>query len=189
MPTNRRFCRFSRSSEGNESGLRWEESDGFCISSFVILTDAAEPYRVLVGKVNPTGPWEHLGGLNPERARLHAGGWMLPASQLLLREGPDEAAHRILLEMLGGIDPTLEAPRVVSEVYAPKRNPEARSHWDLSFLYRGRWDGPVPQLPEVWRELRFVDVRESPRTAFARSHDEVLDSVGLGPIRGSEGRG
>jgi hypothetical protein len=181
VSTSRRFCRFTRSAEGNAHGLRWEESDGLCLSSFLVLTDAAEPYQVLVGKINPTGPWDHLAGLEPERVRLHMGGWILPASQLLLRESPDEAAHRLLAEMLGGIDPTLEAPRVMSEVYAPRLYPDARQHWDLSFLYLGRWDGPAPQLPNIWHDLRFVDVRETPRSAFARSHDEVLDSVGLSP--------
>lgn len=181
METDRRFCRFSRSADRNALGLQWGEDDGFCLSSFVIVTSQDDPRRVLVGKMNPDGPWDHAGGLDADRVRVHMNGWMLPACQLLLRESPDAAAHRILAEMLGGIAVPLEPPRVVSEVYAPRRNPNAQHHWDLSFLYRGRWAGPAPVVPELWRELRFVDVRSTPRSEFARSHEEVLDLVGLGP--------
>ena len=129
--------------------------------------------------MNPSAPWDHLEGLDPERVEAHRHGWLIPASHLLLRESPDESARRILTEMLGGIAPALEPARVVSEVYTPRRFPETHNHWDLSFLYRGTLRGPAPSVPSVWDDLRFVDVREVRRSEFARSHEEVLDRLGL----------
>lgn len=177
MGTDRRFCRFTRTAEGNEFGLRCEE--GFCLSTFVILTAKGQPSSVLVGRMNPDARWDHLGGLDAKRVRELQNGWVLPASQLLFREGPDESAQRILREMLGDIGPRLAPPRVVSEVYTPRRFPDAKQHWDISFLYSGRWSGPPPSVPSVWRDLQFVDVQTAHRSEFARAHEEVLDLVGL----------
>jgi hypothetical protein len=179
MSTDRRFCRFTRHREGNEFGLRWEEPGGFCLSTFVILTLVDRPTSVLVGRMNPEAPWDHLGGLDPERVERHRGGWVLPATQLLLRESPDESAQRIVHELLGIDGMPLGPPHVVSEVYAPRRDPATTNHWDLSFLYRGTWSGPPPSVPSVWTDLRFVDVRTVRRSEFARVHEEVLDHVGL----------
>ncbi len=129
--------------------------------------------------MNPSAPWDHLEGLDPERIRMHRDGWVLPASHLLLRESPDESARRILDEMLGGARPSLEPPRVLSEVYTPRRFPETHNHWDLSFLYEGTWSGAPPLVPSVWTDLRFVDLNAAHRSEFARSHEEVLEHVGL----------
>jgi hypothetical protein len=179
MTTDRRFCRFTRSAEGHPYGLRWEEPGGLCLSTFLILSEEGHPSSVLVGRMNPNAPWDHLEGLDAERIEAHRGGWLLPASHLLLREAPGEAAGRILNEMLGGVTPSLEPVRVVSEVYTPRRFPETHNHWDISFLYRGTLHGPPPSVPSVWSDLRFVDVRTAHRSEFARSHEEVLDHVGL----------
>jgi hypothetical protein len=81
--------------------------------------------------------------------------------------------------MLGGARPDLQPARVVSEVYTPRRFPETHNHWDLSFLYRGTWRGVPPSVPAVWTDLRFVELDTLHRSDFARSHDEVLDHVGL----------
>jgi hypothetical protein len=179
MVTDRRFCRFTRSAEGHPFGLRWEEPGGFCLSTFLVLSDAERPSSVLVGRMNPDAPWDHLEGLDAERIEAHRGGWLLPASHLLLRETPDRSARRILDEMLGGASPSLEPARVVSEVYTPRRYPETPNHWDISFVYRGTWTGPAPAVPSVWSELRFVDVGVVRRSEFARSHEDLLDRVGL----------
>lgn len=179
MTTGRRFCRFTRSEEGHPHGLRWDQPGGFCISTFLILSEEGRPSSVLVGRINPSGPWDHLEGLDAERIRAHSGGWLLPASHLLLRETPDESARRILDEMLGGARPSLDPPRVFSEVYTPRRFPETHNHWDLSFLYRGTWQGLPPRAPSIWTELRFVDVTSTGRSEFARSHEEVLANAGL----------
>jgi ADP-ribose pyrophosphatase YjhB (NUDIX family) len=183
MTTDRRFCRFTRTAEGHPFGVRWDEPGGFCLSAFLILSAEDRPTSVLVGRINPDGAWDHLEGLDAERIHAHHGGWLLPASHLLVRESPESAARRILEEMLGGGPATLEPPRVTSEVYAPRRYPETLNHWDLSFLFRGIWHGDAPSIPSVWEELRFVDSRAVRRTEFARSHEEVLDHVGLSVTR------
>jgi hypothetical protein len=179
MTTDRRFCRFTRTVEGHPFGLRWEEPGGFCLSTFLILSEEGRSSSVLVGRLNPNAPWDHLEGLDSDRITAHRGRWLLPASHLLLRETPDESARRILDEMLGGAHPSLEPARVVSEVYTPRRAPETHNHWDISFLYRGVWRDPPPSAPAVWDELRFVDVGSVHRSDFARSHEEVLEHVGL----------
>jgi NUDIX domain len=179
MPTERRFCRFTRSAEGHPFGLLWDQPGGFCLSTFLILSPEGRPSSVLVGRINPTGPWDHLEGLDAERIDAHRRGWHLPASHLLLRETPDQSARRILDEMLGGATPALQPARVVSEVYTPRRFPETHNHWDISFLYRGTWQGAAPSLPSVWTDLQFVDLDAVQRSDFARSHDEVLEHVGL----------
>jgi hypothetical protein len=181
MATDRRFCRLTRSREANEFGVLWEEENGMCLSTFLILSPTDRPTSVLLGRMNPAAPWDHLAGMDAGRVERFRKGWVLPACQLLLREGPDEAADRLAREWLGGISPALDSPRIVSEVYAPSGHPDAKRHWDLHFLYRGRIVGPVPAVPGVWSELRFVDISRTARSEFARSHDQILDLVGLSP--------
>jgi hypothetical protein len=179
MTTERRFCRFTRTSDRNPFGLRWEEPGGFCLSTFLILSEEGHPSTVLVGRMNPNAPWDNLEGLGAERVESLRGGWVIPASHLLLRETPDGSARRILDEMLGGLEPSLEPARVVSEVYTPRGYPDTHNHWDISFLYRGSLKGPAPSVPSVWNDLRYVDVRSVSRSDFARSHEELLERVGL----------
>ncbi len=181
MNEPRRFCRFSARREGNEFGMQVDDPDGICLSCFLVLSPHGAPDEVLVGRMNPAAPWSTLGGLNPGRVAAHAGGWVLPATQLLMRESPREAAERIRGELLGGMSVAFDPPMIFSEVGAPRRFPQATGHWDLIFLFRGRFSGGVPPLPGVWSDLRSVDLRTTPRSAFARSHDEVLDLVGLSP--------
>jgi hypothetical protein len=70
-------------------------------------------------------------------------------------------------------------PQFVSEVYPPRRFPNAGTHWDLEFLFRGTV--PTRELPSTgaWSELRFVDLRTTPKTEIVRSHEDVLASAGL----------
>lgn len=160
-------------------GLRWDQPGGLCLSTFLVLSEEGRPSSVLMGRMDPRAPWDHLEGLDAERIRAHSGGWVLPASHLLLRESPEASARRILDEMLRGARPSLEAPRVVSEVYTPRRFTETHNHWDLSFLFRGTLPGPPPPAEPVWTDLAFVDLEAVPRAEFARSHEEVLELAGL----------
>ncbi len=177
----RRFCRFAPRREGNEYGVRVDDPDGFCLSCFLVLSPRGAPDEVLVGRMNPTAPWPELGGLDSARVSAHAHGWVLPATQLLMREAPREAAERIRGELLGGLKVALDPPMIFSLVGPPRRFPHATGHWDLIFLFRGHYSEPAPAVPEVWRELGAVDLRKTSRTAFARSHEEVLDLVGMSP--------
>jgi len=129
--------------------------------------------------MDPAAEWDVLGGLGADRVEANRHGWVLPASQLIYGESPDEAARRLLAEQLGGARAALAPPQVLSEVYAPKRFPEARSHWDLEFLYRGRLAEDDLPSGSPWAELRFLDPRARRRSEFARSHEEVLDAAGF----------
>ncbi len=179
MATDRRFCRFARSAETDDFWMPSVPEDGLCLSAFVILSPEDDPSAVLMGHMNPAAPWDHLGALDPGRVEAHRYGWMLPSSHLILRESPEEAARRILVEQLHLHELPLEGPKVVSEVYPPRRHPTRRAHWDLEFLFRGRVHERDLPTPDAWTELRFVDLRTIRKTEIARSHDEVLASAGI----------
>jgi hypothetical protein len=179
MTTNRRFCRFSKSASTDAFGMPEVPEDGLCLSAFVLLSPEDDPSSVLMGHMNPAASWDHLGALDPDRVETHRHGWMLPSSHLILRESPEEAAQRIQREQLHLEPVALEGPRVISEVYAPRRFPHSRGHWDLEFLFHGKVPRPEVSVPNVWSELQFVKVANTRREAIARSHEDVLVSAGF----------
>jgi ADP-ribose pyrophosphatase YjhB (NUDIX family) len=177
MENGRRFCRFTPGSD--PVSIHQIPEDGFCLSAFVIATASRDPYRVLLGRLDPSAPWDQIGALTSDRVAAHAGGWLLPACQLVYGESPDEAAARIVREQLGGLALRFGPPTIVSEVYAPRRHPDARGHWDLLFVYRATCSETPERLPTPWKVLEFVDVRKARKADFRRSHDEVLETAGL----------
>ncbi|MFZ3355140.1 MAG: hypothetical protein WA549_00100 [Thermoplasmata archaeon] len=179
MTTERRFCRFSDSAETAAFSVTQIPKDGLCISTFVILREQGNPRAVLMGHMNPAAPWDQLGALDPERIEAHRNGWMLPSSHLIYYESPDESAQRILREQLELPAQPLGPPTVMSDTYAPRRHPGATHHWDLGFLYQGSIPSrPVPSA-RAWQDLAFVDTRSVHRSDIARSHEDVLQLVGL----------
>jgi ADP-ribose pyrophosphatase YjhB (NUDIX family) len=177
MGTERRFARFA--TDRSTSDGYWPlPEDGLCLSAFVLLSREDTRDRVLLGRIDPTAPWAHIGALDARRVRLNASGWMLPSCHLEYFEPPDDAARRVLREQLGLADVPLSSSVVTSECYRPRRHPERGLHWDLQFLYRGTaprdW---VPRHP-AWTELRFLDPSATPRAEFTRSHEEVLELAG-----------
>ncbi len=178
MTTDRRFCRFYAPAD-TPFGMPEVPAAGLCLSAFLVVTERGHGNRVLMGHLNPEAPWDHIGALDPSRTVVHSKGWMLPASHLMVKESPQEAARRIAREQLELPEIELGEPAVVSEVYAPRRFPEKGEHWDLEFLFRSELDaGSVPR-PRAWTELRFVDLDVTPKSAIARSHEDVLESAGL----------
>ncbi len=175
----RRFCRFSADPAPSEG--RWPlPPEGLCLSSFLLLSPRGRPDEVLVGRVDPDGPWAEIGALDPRRVRLNAEGWMLPSCHLQYFESPTEAADRIAREQLGLEGLELDPPQIFSETYTPRRHPDLGRHWDLEFVFRGILDRPAPR-PPAWTELAFVAPSRTPRRAFTRSHDEVLEIAGFAP--------
>ncbi len=177
-PDDRRFSRFA---EGRsvEEGYWPLPPDGLCLSSFVLLSRPEEPGKVLLGRLDPAGPWARIGALDPRRIQLNSEGWMLPSCHLLYFESPEDAARRVVREQLGLEGIRLSPVEVHSEKYAPRRHPERGEHWDLEFVYRA--DSPsgwVPRHP-AWRELEFLDPSTTRRSEFTRSHDEVLELAGF----------
>lgn len=168
MATDRKFCRFSRA----ERPVTTHEipEGGVCLSAFVVLNQTGHEDRILMGKLNPSEPWDHIGALDAERAQANSQGWMLPSCHLQIGEAPEAAAERILREQLGIPVQALRGPFVFSEVYG------AKNHWDLEFVFLGERD-QAAQHP-AWTDLRFVDVNEVPRDAIARYHEDILTHVG-----------
>jgi len=143
---------------------------GFCLSAFLVISNSRNPNEVLLGHINPSAAWEHIGALDPPRVELYKDKWVLPASHLILGESPRGAAQRILAEQLELPDQKLEGPLIFSEVYGE------RNHWDLEFVFNGK-GGPVKQT-SAWRELRFLDARKLMKEDFGRLHEDILANVG-----------
>jgi ADP-ribose pyrophosphatase YjhB (NUDIX family) len=182
MTTNRKFAAFTKN---GRDGLGVSEipKDGFCISVFLIIRQRGRPQSILMGQINPNADWDHIGALTQDRREAHSKGWMLPSCHIIYGESPRDAAQRVFREQLG-IDKGLNLanPKVYSEVYAPKRHPEAKEHWDLQFLFEGELGVEELQRkkrPNAWRALEFVDVGLLDKSKFARSHEDIIARVAL----------
>jgi len=179
MTTDRRFSRFNKSPATAAFSVTEIPDDGVCLSAFLIVTEARDARKVLVGHMNPKSPWDHIGALDPSRVEAHSHGWMLPSSHLIFRESPDDAARRIAREQLAPPDLALSGPQVVSEVYTPRRFPGTAHHWDLEFLFRGELAASDAPRAAAWKELVFVDLRRTTKAEIARSHEDVIESAGV----------
>ena len=58
------------------------------VSASVVLSKTDRPNKVLMGKINQTALWDHIGGLDSGRVERHSKEWMLPSSHLILGEDP-----------------------------------------------------------------------------------------------------
>jgi ADP-ribose pyrophosphatase YjhB (NUDIX family) len=179
MTTDRRFCRFARSPSTDAFGMPEVPEDGLCLCAFVVLRSREHPSRVLLGQLDPSAPWDHLGALDPERIDQWKDLWMLPSSHLLVRESPQAAAARIVHELTGLSERRLLGPTVTSEVYAPERRPSRAHHWDLEFIFEG--DASEDELVgnPAWRKLEFVEARDLGRAELARNQADILAYVGI----------
>ena len=167
MATERRFAHFKK--EVAPPRIKEIPEGGFCISAFVIVSKTGNQNQVLMGHINKTARWDHIGGLDQERVARHSKGWMLPSSGLLWCESPQDAAQRILKEQLGLMDQKLDGPLIFSEVYG------SPDHWDLEFLFLGERDKPPSH--EAWSELKFIDLTETRKEEIARLHEDILAHV------------
>jgi len=149
-----------------------------CLSVFLVVEPVGRPGHVLLGRIDPTADWATVGGLDPGRVERVGRRWMLPSSQLLLFESPDEAATRIAREQLGVSLPGLAGPTVFSEAYR-SAGTDGDPHWDLHFVYRAQWPGDRFPASAPFAELEFVDLARTSRTEIARAQADVLELVGL----------
>ena len=168
MPTERLFLRVS--SKPGPLKLSEIPEGGFCLSAFLVISNSRNPKEVLLGRLNPDTPWDHIGALDPPRVELNKNGWLLPASHLIVGKSPQEAAKRILREQLELTEQKLEGPIIFSEVYGE------HSHWDLEFVFHGKRESV--KRTSAWRELKFVDTSKLRKEDFARLHEDILASVG-----------
>ena len=180
MTTNRKFAAFANN---DREGMGFSEvpKGGFCISSFLIIRDKENPRRVLMGHLDPSENWDHIGALTRNRKEEHSKGWMLPSCHVIYGESPSDAAKRIAVEQLGIASEQvgLSGPRDYSEVYGSKINPDAKEHWDLEFLFEGRL-GPKKlseNRSKAWKDLDFVDIDSVDKNEIARSHGDILARI------------
>src|SRR5947208_16841212 len=138
MTTDRRFSRFSKSAATAAFSVTEIPEDGVCLSAFLIVTEARDSKKVLMGHMNPKAPWDHIGALDPSRVEAHSHGWMLPSSHLIFRESADDAARRIAREQLELPDLAPPGPPVVSGCYTPKRCPGPAHHSDRPCWFPGK---------------------------------------------------
>lgn len=186
MVTNRQFCRFNKglstvTGEMDQSTVTTKEipEGGLCLSSFLVMSESSKPNSVLMGHLNPDAPWDHIGALDESRVRIHSQGWMLPSSHLMIHESPKEAALRVAREQLGLKDLKFSEPKVVSEVYSPKRFQNLASHWDIEFIFSGSLDKGRLGKVSAWKDLQFVNPSTIERSSIARSHEDILESAGF----------
>jgi len=132
-----------------------------------------------MGKLNPDADWENIGGLDRSRVLVHNKGWMLPSSHLIFRESPREAANRITSEQLEIQGLELRGPTVISYADRPRRFPQMGDHWDLECVFSGEL--PLDRVPRAlaWTELKLVDLDLTSKAEITRSHEDILESLGL----------
>jgi len=179
MVTDRRFTRFNRQQGMIAFGMPEVPEGGLCLSAFLVITDIQNPNSVLMGNLNPKAPWDHIGALDPARIEIHSKAWMLPSSHLVVYESPHDAAKRILKEQLKLANLKLSEPAVVSETYVPKRFPNMLRHWDIEFIFKGQISRDDIPKPQAWTRLTFVNLDFTDKVEIARSHEDILESVGL----------
>jgi 8-oxo-dGTP pyrophosphatase MutT (NUDIX family) len=178
MTESRQFARFRRQALADRM-VYVVPKDGLCLSTFLLLRPRGDTGRVLVGHLNPDAAWDHIGAVDARRAQLWSKGWMLPSSQLVYYESPEDSARRIAQEQLGLTLRSLPSPLLMSD---SEQRPDAAPgdlHWDMGFVYvLDGFSEPPPRHP-AWRELRFLEVAKTPRAEFVRSQADVLQLAGM----------
>jgi len=177
----RRFVRLRRGPVSEVSGTAEVPDNGMCLSVFLVIAPPGRKDAVLAGHIDPTFDWWEVGALDPKRVGAVSERWMLPSSQLLFFEGPAEAAERVLREQLGSPPVPLEGPFVFSDPSLRPGAPGKDPHWDVHFVFRGRWGSSTPPHARPWKDLAFVEVAATARAEFARDQGDVLELVGLAP--------
>ncbi len=175
-----RFARYRPTEREIQGRHFWAVPEGgLCLSAFLILTAASTPEKVLLGRPNAQAPWESMATLEPSHLATIGKRWILPASHLQEFESPAAAGQRIAVEQLAWSRPVLTGPEVFSETYPSAIDPEAGTHWDVHFIFRGQWPEGAAELPEAWSELALLDPRTLARRDVARGHADILSLAGF----------
>lgn len=178
---DRQFARFRPGSVPDSVDTSVVPSDGMCLSVFLVYRSADSPDRALLGKAEPSAPWRSLSALGPDRLARLQNDWMLPASQLLLFESPEDAARRIAREQLELELSAVPNPQVFSEASQRPGTEGKDPHWDLHFVYDLPWPTGRAVRAAAWKELSFLPVSKTPRSTIGRGHGDILELVGLIP--------
>jgi hypothetical protein len=153
--------------------------DGLCLNAFVLLSPPDDRSKVLMGMVDPKAPWREIGGVVAQRLVELSTRWMLPSRQLFLFESPQDAARTILREQLELDGVEIDGPSVFSEAWTRPTPVGHGQHWDIHFVFRGRWPKGRELRASPWRELEFYDPSQLDRSKVGRSHLDVLGLAGF----------
>ena len=169
MPGEGPFLWLSKS--GPPAGFWDVPPGGMCVCAFLFVEQDG---RILLGKYADDPKWEELAGLDSTRRQAHGKGLTIPASHLKYGEDPRDAAKRIGAQVLGVQDMAYSEPRVEVDLYEPKRFP-GQLHYDVWFLV----DAAPPKsetlaAPPWYAELDWRDPRQTPASAYARGHEDVV---------------
>jgi len=142
--------------------------EGCCLSSFVL---ALRDNAILLGRVSDAELWGEKWALptwNPPRWRDKL---LLPAAHLLIREHPDQAANRILEEMLNAGSFTVKFRGIQNHV-------EDSGHWDVCFVYEADIRGDV-RKPPWFSELRYFSPEDITSNSIGRGHADIMREAGI----------
>jgi ADP-ribose pyrophosphatase YjhB (NUDIX family) len=177
-PTQR-FARYRPTERFVKGRHAWAAPEGgLCLSAYLVLRPRSQPESVLLGRPDPSVDWEPLAALQTVHLQDVGERWILPASHLIEFESPSDAAHRVLREQLGLTEFDVPKPEVFTESYTSTLDPEAGTHWDFQFVFRGEWPDARPPRALVWKELAFRPARDISRSEIARGHADVLALAG-----------
>jgi ADP-ribose pyrophosphatase YjhB (NUDIX family) len=143
----------------------WCPPAGFCVSAFVLVK---KDDKILLGRIAKPELWKKRWNL-PLRPIPWSEKWVIPARHLKYGEHPDEAAKRIIEEILALSSYDLNFLEYQSHL-------AETGHWDLCFIYQAHTKQEI-KTPEWYIELAFKDPKELNRNDFTRSHDDILNEL------------
>jgi ADP-ribose pyrophosphatase YjhB (NUDIX family) len=147
---------------------------GTCLSSFVIINSGN---KILVGKPAKPEIWVERFFVREEMAPklVESGKYTLPGSHLAWFESPEDAAKRVLREMLGLELPGNRLKLIDVQSHVSDGTPE-QAHWDICFVYQAQLPGRTKlKVPEWFSELEFVPKSKLKPEHFSRGHGDVLE--------------
>lgn len=145
--------------------------EGFCLSSFILATKGDS---ILLGKISDPDLWGSKWALptwNPVRWKDKL---LLPAAHMLRREHPDQAAERLIREMLNTSNFTLKLKGIQNHV-------NQAGHWDLCFVYEANIKDEI-KTPPWFSELRYIKFNELKPDEIGRDHADIIEEAGI-PIK------
>jgi ADP-ribose pyrophosphatase YjhB (NUDIX family) len=144
----------------------WCPSAGVCISVFVLIKEGD---KVLLGKIAQPDVWIERWNLTPNikiGIRLDVFKWTMPACHLKYGEYPDEAARRVLEEML-------ELSSYEIRFLECQSHLSEHGHWDICFVYEALVNQEI-KTPAWFLQLAFKDPKELKPGDYGRGHGDVL---------------
>lgn len=146
---------------------------GVCLSSFVVLK---RKNAILFSKVGDVKTWTDRFALPPKES-LWRGKWLLPACHLKYGEHPDDAARRILREMIGIDRFSLSSAQMQSHLTLGEEV-AGTNHWDVCFVYSASTREKVEKQP-WFQELEFLVPSKVRPSQIGRSQADVLKEFGI----------